>query len=86
MAHLVEDMIDSDFDESDYDDDQYQHDVWTTFPQKKRNTTMKSLQEISIENICTNINYWMEYLPENAFEYHYIINPFDVLSKVPVYI
>jgi len=83
MANLVEDMLDdldSDFYESD--GDEYEQDIWMTFPQKKLNTTMKTLQEISIENICTNVNYWMEYLPENAFKYLYTISPFDVLSKL----
>ena len=52
------------------------------FPQKKfGENSLKNLRDNCLDNICKNISYWMEYLPQNANKYLYLITPFDVLCK-----
>ena len=53
-------------------------------PQKRifGKVQMKSLRNICLDNVCKNITFWLEYLPDNANKYLYVISPFDILSMI----
>ena len=70
--------------EWDFQDDgiYFTKNISKMLPQKKIcENNLKSLRNNCLDNICKNISYWMEYLPQNANKYLYVITPFDVLSK-----
>jgi len=79
---MIENDDGDDYMSSDDEDFSYPSDIWKSFPQKKiKSTTLKSLHNIALGNICKNMGYWMEYLPTDPHKFLYVISPFDVLSS-----
>ena len=64
----------------------YPEDIWTQFPQKKKNIgddALKSLRETCMGNICENVDHWMKWMSNGGSED--VQSPFRVLSKSLLY-
>ena len=61
----------------------YPEDVWTQFPQKKKNIgddALKSLRETCMGNICETVDHWMKWMSNEGSEDD-VQSPFRFLSK-----